>query len=81
VIRDGKPQDWWYGHYILLQASHHEASGGGAKRFGFVVIDREDWQVEPVLSMLGRTLTGALGLAPASLSSVSPEEQRRRTRG
>ena len=73
VIREAKAQDWWYGHYILLQAPTQEASSAGAKRFGFVVIDREDWQVEPVLNMLGRTLGGALGLAPASLPGESPE--------
>jgi hypothetical protein len=81
VISEGKPQDWWYGHYILLQAPSQETSSAGAKRFAFVVMDREDWQVEPVLKMLGTTLGGALGLAPASLPSESLEDRRRRTRG
>ncbi len=63
----GKPQDWWYGHYILLQAPSQGArSIQGAKRFTLVVIDREDRQVEPVLELLGTTLGGALGLAPFS---------------
>jgi hypothetical protein len=79
VIREGKPQDWWYGHYILLQAPFQEPSSAGAKQFTFVVIDREGWQVEAVLNMLSRTLGGALGLPPASLPSQS-EDERRRTR-
>jgi hypothetical protein len=79
VISEGKPQDWWYGRYILLQAPAAEATTAGAKRFVFVVGDREDWQVEPVLNMLGTTLGGALGLAPASLPTGSAEDERRRT--
>jgi hypothetical protein len=61
VVDDkGVPQDWWYGHYVLLKASSQEPrSIDGAKRFTLVVIDREDWQVEPVLEMLGTTLRRA----------------------
>src|SRR5688500_16699908 len=57
----GVPQDWWYGHYLFLKGSSQERrSIGGAKRFSLVVIDREDWQVEPVLEVLGTTLRRAL---------------------
>ena len=65
VIREGKSQDWYYGHYVLLHAQSGQ-SFAGAKRFGMIAIESEDWQVEPVLRMLGRTLGAALGLSPAS---------------
>jgi hypothetical protein len=63
----GVPQDWWYGHYLFLKGSWQERrSIGGAKRFSLVVIDREDWQVEPVLEVLGTTLRRALRQAQYS---------------
>ena len=64
VIREGKSQDWYYGHYVLLHAQSGQ-SFSGSKRFGMIAIESEDWQVEPVLRMLGRTLGAALGLPPA----------------
>lgn len=78
VISEGKPQDWWYGHYVVLHAPSQDASGTGAKRFAFVIIDREDWQLEPALDTLGRILGRALGLAPASPPSRSQEGGRSR---
>jgi hypothetical protein len=60
IMRDGKSQDRYRGHYVLLQ------QGGTPQRFGMVAFETEDWQVEPVLEMLGRTLGRALGLAPAT---------------
>jgi hypothetical protein len=68
-VIDGKgvPQDWWYGHYVLLKTPSQDArSVAGAKRFALVVIDREDWQVEPVLDLLGTTLRRALRPAQPS---------------
>jgi hypothetical protein len=57
----GVSQDWWYGNYVLLKESSQEPrSTGGANRFTLIVIDREDWQVEPVLELLGTTLRRAL---------------------
>jgi hypothetical protein len=78
---NAKPQDWWSGHYVLLQPPPQgNRRFARAQRFAYVVIDREDWQVEPVLNMLGTTLSGALGLVPASQKKESPEAPRRRTR-
>jgi hypothetical protein len=63
----GVPQDWWYGHHLFLKGSSQERrSTGGAKRFTLVIIDREDWQVEPVLELLGTTLRRALRQAQYS---------------
>jgi hypothetical protein len=72
VISDkGEPQDRWYGHYVLLNApSQGAGSVGGATRFGLIVIGREDWQVEPVVELLGVTLGRALGL----VSHAQPDE-------
>ena len=63
----GASQDWWYGQYRLLKPDRQNANGPrSAERFGLVVMDREDWQVEPALELLGVTLARALGLAPNS---------------
>ena len=66
VNEKGESQDWWYGQYSLLKRPRHVAGGQrSAERFGLVVMDREDWQVEPALELLGLTLAKALGLAPS----------------
>ena len=68
VVNDkGESQDWWYGQYSLLKHPRQVAGGQrSAERFVLVVMDREDWQVEPALELLGVTLAKALGLAPSS---------------
>jgi hypothetical protein len=78
IVDKGKPQDRWSGQYLLLQPAPHGRPG--AQRFNFVVIDREDWQVEPVLEMLANRLGSELGLAAVSQEAKSPEERRRRTK-
>jgi len=64
VNEKGESQDWWYGQYSLLRRMKE---GAGRQRtaepFALVVMDREDWQVEPALELLGVTLAKAMGLS------------------
>jgi hypothetical protein len=64
----GESEDWWYGHFKLLTppVGGDEAAPEVPPLFQLLVIGREDWEVEPAVELLGRTLARALGLeAPA----------------
>lgn len=59
----GVTEDWWYGQFRLLTPPARGArlSQEVASRFALLIIDREPWEIEPVVDLLARTMARALG--------------------
>jgi hypothetical protein len=78
----GEPQDWWYGQFKLLKPPVRKGHGAPktSPPFCLVVFGHDDWQVEPAVELLGRTLARALGLEKSTketeLSEGRAAEQR-----
>jgi len=73
VDEKGEPQDWWYGQFKLLHPPVHDADTPAemSPLFQLVVFGHDEWQTEPAVELLGRTLARALGLErPAKKDGV-----------
>ena len=70
VDAKGESEDWWYGEYFLLKRPIRPpvpppgAVPGVPQSPTFVVVvyGREDWEVEPVVEVLGQTLANVFGV-------------------